>query len=126
MSFEGMPSALLRLRHSLHQQPCWLMGYGNCYGRITAQHLISRGLTVKSPAARRACERLLVPVCLHHNTSKAADAAWARRILTKRLAEVVGEDWLRTFIDAIEWRKPEARLSYADIMNGPEPPATGS
>lgn len=77
---------------------------------------------MKSPAAREACEWLLVPVCLQHNVTKAADAAWARRILTKRLAELVGEDWLRGFINAVEWRKPETRLTYEDIMNGPSPP----
>ena len=120
MSTPSLPPSLLRLRHSLHQQPCWLSGYGKCHGRTTGQHLISRGRTVKSPAARAACEWLLVPVCMGHNISKLADAAWARRILAERLAEIVGKEWLRAYIDGIPWKKPHPELSYDAIMSALE------
>lgn len=77
---------------------------------------------MKSPAARAACEWLLVPVCMGHNISKLADAAWARKLLALRLAEIVGTDWLSAYIDGVEWRKPETRLSWADILAAPDPP----
>ena len=121
-SFDQIPQALVRHRAGLHQQRCWLAGYGKCRGRTTAQHLISKGRTVKSPEAREACKWLLVPVCWGHNVGKLADAGWARRILAQRLSCVTGAEWLEFYIDAIPWRKPHPELSYEAIMSAPEPP----
>mgnify|MGYP001614994951 CR=1 FL=1 len=119
-NLDEIPPGLLRLRANLHQQSCWLFHYGGCRGHITAQHLISRGRTIKSPEARAACEWLLVPVCYGHNIGRMADAGWARRVLAKRLAEVVGEDWLRAYVDAIPWKVPRPELSWKGIMSAPE------
>ena len=89
---------------------------------MTAQHLISKNLTMNSPKARKACEFLQVPLCLGHNILKTGDAAWARKILALRLAELIGEDWLRRYVDSVEWNKPEATVNWASIMGAQEPP----
>ena len=105
---------------TLWDKPCWLRGYGSCNGRITAHHIIGLGYTIKSPAARKVCDILQAPVCYAHNVGRSADTPWARRVLMLRLAEVVGEAWLSSYVDAIPWKVSRPELSWKGIMSAPE------
>ena len=122
MSRPNLPPTLRRHLDTLWDKPCWLRGYGSCNGRITAHHIIGLGYTIKSPAARKVCDMLKAPTCNAHNVGRSADTPWARRVLMLRLAEVVGEEWLETYINDIPWRKPRPELSWRGIMSASDPP----
>ena len=118
-----LPSAHKIHIATLYEKPCWLRGYGKCAGRISAQHLISKGQARGNKKVRKLIDQLLVPVCMHHNNSKIADARWARKILLQRFAEEIGEAWLREFIDALPWKQQPRWLTFDGILDGPEAPS---
>ena len=120
MSITNLPPTLRRHLDTLWGQSCWLRGYGSCRGRITAHHIIGLGYTIKSPAARKVCDILQAPACYAHNVGRACDTPWARKVLMLRLAEVVGEDWLSSYVDSIPWKVPRPELSWKGIMSAPE------
>ena len=98
---------------------CWLEGFQHsCGGKIERHHILNHSKFPgwrKKSARKAALDLLIVPVCSKHNAwHKSADTPVARKILTKRLTQEYGEEWVRWAFDQI-LSKTKVRANFSDL-----------
>ena len=98
---------------------CWLRGYQHaCGGKIERHHILNHSKFPgwrKYSAKKAALDLLVVPVCSKHNAwHKTADTPKARKILTEKLIQEYGEEWVRWAFDQI-LNKTKVRKNYSDL-----------
>lgn len=111
----------------LENEACELAGYRiDCAGGIQNHHLINRSALQKAKAAKKYCEKehpeiFIRKICAAHNTTRIADARWARRILLRQSTELFGSEYVTEVVDAVPWKVKRPELSYRGIMSAPLP-----
>jgi hypothetical protein len=88
---------------------CELRGYQiDCFGRITGQHIITKGMARGNGRVREilvACpEEIMAPVCLGHNVTKYADDKVARAILIFNRCLKLGFGRVDKFLEELPWK----------------------
>jgi hypothetical protein len=106
---------------------CELRGYEiGCYGRITGQHIITKGMARGNLEVRKilvACpEEIMAPVCLGHNVTKYADDKEARAILIFNRCLLLGFRRVDKFLRELPWKQQYYEYTLPGLLAFLPPP----
>jgi hypothetical protein len=116
---DGIPPYLILLPR---KGQCALQGFlVKCDGPLTGQHILNKSKARGNEEVRAilvACpDEVMAQVCYHHNTSRFADAPYARRILLLQKIYLYGWAHMKAFFDDLPWKVRHPELTLEGMLD---------